>query len=67
MLTPVDFSYEEIAPLIRVYKNLLPSHADLTETLNKMIEITLGNMQIFTQPVTAQNYTVIDNITWNAQ
>ena len=28
---------------------------------------TLGNMQIFTQPVTAQNYTVIDNITWNAQ
>ena len=43
MLTPVDFSYEEIAPLIRVYKNLLPSHADLTETLNKMIEINSGD------------------------
>jgi hypothetical protein len=43
MKTPVDFSYEEIAPLIRVYKNLLPSYADLTETLNKMAEINSGD------------------------
>lgn len=43
MQTPVDFSYEEIAPLIRVYKNLLPSHADLVKTLDKMVEINSDN------------------------
>jgi len=43
MPTPADFSYEEIAPLIRVYKNLLPFHEELTQTLNKMVEIDSGD------------------------
>ena len=39
MSTPADFSYKEIAPLIRVYKNLLPCHQGLVATLDEMVEI----------------------------
>ena len=35
----VDFSYVELGPYIRVYKNLIPDHDSLTVILNKMVEL----------------------------
>ena len=43
MTTPVNFLHEEIAPLVRVYKNLLPNHEEMTASLDLMVNINSGD------------------------
>jgi hypothetical protein len=43
MTTPVNFSYEEMAPLIRVYKKLLPNHEEMKTSLDSMVDVNGGD------------------------